>query len=253
MKICVLVKQVPSSDALIKLNSDSTWIEEDTVVFVINESDSFALEEALQIKEQTGEGEVVVVSLGPDRVQRAIREALAKGADRGIRIKESFPYSSDPFEIASLFAAAIKDDNFDLILSGLQSDDLGSGQTGVILGELLGMSTATLVMETELLGESIRVKRELESGWFQWVTMTLPASITIQSGINSPRYASLKGIMSAKKKEICLIEKNDLSGYIPSLQSIEHVYFPQKTKRTEMIKGSVDQVVEKLTEILKVL
>ena len=202
MKLCVLVKQVPGSESALRIASSNTWIEETAALFEMNESDNYALEEALQIKEALGnDPEVVVVSMGPERVQKVIREALAKGADRGIHINEITEIKSDPFATSQVFANVIKDENFDLIFTGLQSDDVGSGQTGVILGELLGMATATLVMATEVKEGSIRVKRELESGWFQWVSMPTPASITIQSGINQPRYPSLKGILGAKKKK----------------------------------------------------
>ena len=206
MKVCVLVKQVPGSESALRIAPSNTWIEDAAALFEMNESDNYALEEALRIKESLGnDSEVVVVSMGPDRVQKVIREALSKGADRGIHINEMPEIKSDPFATAQVFANVIKNENFDLIFSGLQSDDVGSGQTGVILGEMLGMATATLVMATKIQEGSIKVKRELESGWFQWVTMTTPASITIQSGINQPRYPSLKGIMGAKKKEIKVV------------------------------------------------
>lgn len=251
MKICVLVKQVPGSDLPLRPNEEGTWIREDNVTFTTNESDVYALEEALRIRETLGEGEVVIASLGPERVQRALREGLSKGADRGIHIQESFPYTSNPLEIARLFAACLREEHFDLILSGLQSDDLSMGQTGLLLGEILGMSTATLVMAIEVPGDSIRAKRELESGWFQWLTLTLPACITIQSGINTPRYPSLKGIMGAKKKEIRLLNKSDLVDQDGGVQSIDRIYLPQKLKRTTMIEGDTDEVVAKLADILK--
>ncbi len=250
MKIVVLLKQVPSSESSLRLDPNKNWIQEDNITFAVNESDSYALEEALQIREKLGDSEIIVISLGPERASRTIREGLSKGADRGIHIVESFPYTSDPFEAASVLATVLKDENFDLILTGLQSDDIGTGQTGVILGEMLGMSTATLVMETELNGNDLRVKRELESGWFQWLSMKLPSCITIQSGINTPRYPSLKGIMGAKKKEIKNVSKEELTAK-GALQSIKKVYIPQKTKRTEMIEGDTDQVADQLTEILK--
>ncbi|HIC74159.1 MAG TPA: electron transfer flavoprotein subunit beta/FixA family protein [Candidatus Marinimicrobia bacterium] len=251
MKIGVLTKQVPSADSPLKLDGGGKWIGEENVTFAINESDAYALEEALRIKEETGDGEVVVASLGPQRVQRGIREGLSKGADRGIHIEESLPYTSDPFLTATLFANTLRNESFDLILSGLQSDDLGLGQVGVLLGEMLSMSTATLVMETGISDSTIRVKRELEGGWFQWTTLKLPASISIQSGINTPRYPSLKGIMGAKKKEIRSIARNEVDDGGATLQTLRKVYIPQKVKRTEMIEGEADQVVAKLIDIFK--
>ncbi|MFQ6615826.1 MAG: electron transfer flavoprotein subunit beta/FixA family protein [Fidelibacterota bacterium] len=251
MKICVLIKQVPGSDSPLKLNDDSTWIREENLTFTTNESDTYALEEALQIREKSGGGEVVAVSLGPERVKRTLREALSKGADRAIHIEESSPYGSDPFGNARVFANALKGENFDLVLAGLQSDDLGLGQTGVMVGEMLGMSTATLVMATEIAGDTFRVKRELEAGWFQWVALKLPACVSIQSGINTPRYPSLKGIMGARKKEIRTLPREELETEVVHLQSLVRLDLPRKSKRTEMIEGTTDQVVARLVEILK--
>jgi len=247
MKIAVLIKQVPGSDSSLPIQSDQSWINEESITYVMNESDNYALEEALQLREKNGDGEVVVVSLGPDRVQKVIREGLAKGADRGIHINVDSIGAVDPLVTASSIANAIKEENFDLIFSGLQSDDLGMGQTGIILGEILGMSTASLVMATELSEGRIKVKRELEAGFFQWVTMTLPSSVTIQSGLNTPRYPSLKGIMGAKKKEINILTPE---GSDPK-QSMSKVYIPQSDKKTVMIDGSVDEIVGKLIETFR--
>ena len=247
MKIAVLVKQVPGSDSPLPLNSNQSWLDENGISYVMNECDNYALEEALQIKEENGDGEVVVISLGPDRVQKVIREGLAKGADRAIHIQMNSDGVADPLSLATLFADAIRDENFDLIFSGLQSDDLGMGQTGIIIGEMLGMSTASLAMATELSEGIIKVKRELEAGFFQWVSMALPASITIQSGLNTPRYPSLKGIMGAKKKEINIVTP----GGHDVKQSAKKVYVPQSDKQTVMIEGSVDQIVDKLIEAFR--
>ena len=216
--------------------------------FVCDEPpDNYAIEEALIIKEKLGEGEVVIVSQGPTRVQKVIREGLAKGADRGIHIEESGLIETDPLLIAKSIVSAIKDENFDLILSGLQSDDTGMGQTGVLVGELLNMSVATLAIQTDIDKEKIRVKRELESGWFQWVTLGSSASVTIQSGINQPRYPSLKGIMGAKKKEIKVIESLSLD----RKQSVDKVFVPQTSKETEIIDTDLNSAVNRIVEILK--
>jgi len=216
----------------------------------MNPPDNFALEEALLIRERKGDGEVVVVSMGPARVQKVIREGLAKGADRGIYLEEDGQIETDPLSIAKRFSSVLKEEKFDLILTGLQSDDMGMGQTGVIIGELLGMSTVTLAMETDVQDGSIRVKRELESGWFQWVKMPLPASISIQSGLNTPRYPSLKGIMGAKKKEVKVVSSGEHQTASKS-QSIDKVFVPQTTKQTEVIEGDADAAVTRIVEILK--
>ncbi len=249
MNICVLVKQVPSSEAIIKTTRDGQWIEEADLHLTMNESDNYAIEEALQIREKQGVGEVLVVSMGPKRCQKVIREALAKGADRGIHIKEEAPYCTDPLAIAAACAAAIKGENIDLVLSGMQSDDMGFGQVGVLVGEILGMTTATLAVELAIQGQEVRVKRELESGWFQWQTMRLPASLAIQSGLNTPRYPSLRGIMSAKKKEI-----KELPFMPPpseALQSFARLNTQQAEKQMEMVEGNTDQIVARLVDVLK--
>jgi len=247
MKIAVLIKQVPGSESPLNIDSSEKSLEEGQIAYVINESDNYAIEEALRICDNNGEGEVVIVSMGPQRVQKVIREALAKGAHRAIHIITGSDEFADPLITASALANAIKEEKFDLVFSGLQSDDLGFGQTGVILGEMLEMSTATLAMSTEINDGKIRVKRELESGYFQWVTMTLPASISVQSGCNTPRYPSLKGIMGAKKKEITEVEFNDGGAF----QAVKKLYAPNNSKETVMIEGSTDQIVESLVNILK--
>jgi len=247
MKIAVLVKQVFGSESVLQITDDSKWIKEDNASFVMNPPDNYAIEEALIIKEKLGEGEVVIISQGPTRAQKVIREGLAKGADRGIHIEESGQIETDPLSIAKSIVSAIKDENFDLVLSGLQSDDTGMGQTGVLVGELLNMSVATLAIETDIDKEKIRVKRELESGWFQWVTLGSTASITIQSGINQPRYPSLKGIMGAKKKDIKVVE----SQVMDKKQSMDKVFVPQASKETEIIDTDINLAVDRIVEILK--
>src|SRR6202030_3357815 len=206
MKIGVCVKQVPARDAPLAIVEGGAWIRESDIGFETNEPDSFALEEALRLKEKHG-GEVVAISMGPERSKQSIKEALAKGADRGIHVFDANFYKLDPLSSAKSLAAALKKENFDLILTGLQSDDQGFGQTGVLLAELLGLPHATIIMQIELQGQRLKLKRELEAGWFQWGELPLPAVLTIQSAINKVRYASLKGSMAAKKKEIAVITR----------------------------------------------
>jgi len=248
MKIAVLVKQVIGSESALEIMDDSSWVKEEKASFVMNPPDHYAIEEALVIKEKLGEGEVVIVSKGPTRVQKVIREGLAKGADRGIHIEEDIDaIETDPLILAKSLASGLKDENFDLILTGLQSDDVGMGQTGVLVGELLNMSTATLAIETDIDKEKVRVKRELESGWFQWVQLQTPSSISIQSGINQPRYPSLKGIMGAKKKEIKVVQ----SEATDKKQLLEKIFVPQTSKETEVIDMDLNSTVERIVEILK--
>ena len=250
MKILVSMKQVPQKDAPLKLNEAGTWIRED-VSYEVNEPDAYALEEALRQKEKHG-GEVVVITAGPSRAQQVLREALAKGADRAIHLEDDAFVGLDAFNTARAFAAAIKDEPFDLIFTGLQSDDYGFAQTGVILAELLGWPHATIIMQIEKSENGIKVKRELEAGFFQYVEMPLPAVLTIQSGINKLRYATLIGIKQAKNKplrKVTLAEVKPALG--PNLQKIERMYVPQKTKKTEYLEGPPAEVARKLTEKLR--
>lgn len=247
MKIAVLVKQVVGSESALEISQDQRWIDESSATFIMNPPDNYAIEEAMLIKEKLGLGEVVIVSMGPQRVQKVIREGLSKGADRGIHIETQDLKEIDSLYISKVFAETLRDENFDLILSGLQSDDNGMGQTGALLGELLNMSTATLVIETDINQNKIRVKRELESGWFQWVELASPSSISIQSGINQPRYPSLKGIMGAKKKEIKVIP----APLVEKKQSISKIFVPKKSKETEFIETDIDSTVERIVDILK--
>jgi len=250
VKIGVCIKQVPAKDAPLAIVEGSGWIRESDIGFETNEPDSFALEEALRLKEKHG-GEVVAISMGPERAKQTIKEALAKGAERGIHISDAEFFKLDPLTSARSFAAAIQSENFDLILTGLQSDDQGFGQTGVLLAELLDRPHATIIMAIEVTGSGLRLKRELEAGWFQWVEVPLPAVLTIQSGINKPRYATLKGIMAAKKKEIATIDRASLGVTGLRTQQVQRIYVPQKSKKTEFIAGSPKEAAAKLIEKLR--
>jgi len=249
VKIVVAIKQVPERDAQIRVAADGKWIDEGDLNYTINEPDAYALEEALQLKEKNGTGEVIVVCAGPERVQTTLREALAKGADRAIHIAADDLGSLDTLGVAQILADAVKTESPDLILTGLQSDDLGLGQTGVVLAELLGIPHATIIMQVEATGSGLKVKRELEDGWFQHVEMPLPALLTIQSGGNKLRYATLMGIKKAKTKEMKSVTATATSA-APAI-SLERVYLPEKQKKTEMFTGSPVEVAAKIVEKLK--
>jgi len=250
MKILVCLKQVPQKDAPLKLNESGAWIRED-VSYEVNEPDAYALEEALRQKEKHG-GEVVVITAGPARAQQVLREALAKGADRAIHLEDQAFVGLDAMNIARAFAAAIKDESFDLIFTGLQSDDYGYAQTGVILAELLGWPHATIIMQIEKQESGIRVKRELEAGYFQYVDIPLPAVLTIQSGINKLRYATLIGIKQAKNKPLRKLALSDVQSALGDNQiKIEKLYIPQKSKKTEMLEGAPAEVAKKLVDRLR--
>ena len=253
MKIVVLMKQVPNEDAAIKVDSNNKSIIEDNVTFITNEPDTYALEEALQLKEKIDAvDEVVVCTMGSSSAQQTIKDALAKGADRGIFINNPDQKSQDPLHRAKIIAKALENENFNIILSGLQSDDDGYAQLGILIAELLNMSHASLVMGTEFINnDTVKVKRELENGWFQWSELKLPISLTIQSGLNQPRYASLKGIMGVKKKTIDTYESDSLVGSETSKTELIKLFTPEKKKTTQFIEGSSDEIVEKLVNILK--
>ncbi len=252
------MKQVANKDAVLRIAGDEKWINEADVALQTNESDGYALEEALRTVEAKGEGEVVVCSLGPQSAKTVIKDALARGASRAIHIVVDDTKSLSAYQIAKTISDAIRDETPDLIFSGLQSDDASFGQTGVILAELLGIPHATIVIEVDRasLGDKIRIKRELEGGWYQWFTYDLPALLTIQSGISQIRYASLKGIMAAKSKEIR--EVTPTVEPFASATKIEKIYMPLKTKQTQILgdgdakKGAVE-LVEKLRNEVRVI
>jgi len=252
MNICVLIKQVASEDSPLLLNDDKLTLKTDSINFVSNEPDTYALEEALQLKEKN-DATVTVCTLGPESARQVLKDALAKGADNGIFISDEEIDTSSPLTIAKTISSALKDNNYDIILSGLQSNDIGFSQVGLLVAEYLKTSHASLVMGTEIIndGSDIKVKLELENGWFQWSELKLPASLTIQSGINSPRYATLKGIMSVKNKEVKEFNKNDLSISEDNGYSVIEKFTPVKSKETTIIQGSADEISEQLADVLK--
>ncbi len=250
MKILVSIKQVPSRDSQLRIDAGGRWIQESDLSFEINEPDAYALEEALRLKEKHG-GEVVALCAGPARASQTIREALAKGADRAIHIEEENLTAFDTLGVARLLAKAAEAEKPDLILTGLQSDDLGYGQTGVVMAEILRLPHGTIIMAVEIIDAGIRVKRELEDGWFQSVEMPLPAVLTIQSGINKLRYATLMGIKKAKTKEVKRLTAAELGVAASPTATIERVYLPQRSKQTQIIEGSPKEAAAKLVEKLR--
>lgn len=250
MRIFVCLKQVAAKDSLLRVRRDERWIRDDALSHETNEPDTFALEEALRLKEGHG-GEVVAVTAGPERAASTIREALAKGADRGVHIVDDGFVEADAYRTGQALAAAIGREPHDLILTGLQSDDAGFGQTGVVVAELLNLPYATIIMEISANGERLRCKRELEAGWFQTVTLTTPALLTIQSGINKVRYATLMGIKRARRKPVRRYSLEELGVDLRPQQRVLRLYPPQQAKRTEMLRGSPAEVAEQLLAKLR--
>src|SRR5271166_2972123 len=255
MKIIVAIKQVPERDAHVRNNSAGKWIEEVDLQWGMNEPDAYALEEALQLKEKHG-GEVIVLSAGPERVGSTIREALAKGADRAIHIvcddlgagAGGGLRNFDALGVARLLAEAINPENPDLVLTGLQSEDLGLGQTGVILAELLGLPHSTLILHVEKTETGLTVKRELEEGWYQSIEMPLPAVLTIQSGGNKLRYATLMGIKRAKMKEVRTVNAADFGPATTPVLALEQISLPSKQKSTQILPGTAKEAAAALVE-----
>ena len=250
MKIIVAIKQVPDRDAQVRIDAAGKWIEESDLEYALNEPDAYALEEALQLKEKHG-GEVIVLSAGPERVGTTIREALAKGADRAIHILCDDLGARDALGVARLLAAAVKPEKPDLILFGLQSEDLGLGQTGVIVAELLGLPHATLILHVEKTETGLEVKRELEEGWFQPIQLPTPAVLTMQSGGNKLRYATLMGIKRAKTKEMQQLAAAELGASAAPVVVLEQIAIPKKQRSTQMLTGTPKEAAAALVEKLK--
>jgi electron transfer flavoprotein beta subunit len=258
MKIIVAIKQVPDRDAQIRIDAAGKGVEEADLQYAMNEPDAYALEEALQLKEKSAaaDGEVIVLSAGPERVGTTLREALAKGADRGLHILCDDLASRDALGVARLLAAAVKQESPDLILTGLQSEDLGLGQTGVIIAELLGLPHATLILHVEKTdagdgGMSVEVKRELEEGWFQTIQLPTPAVLTMQSGGTRLRYATLMGIKRAKTKEVKQLAAADLALAAAPVVTLEQVALPTKNKSTQILTGTPKEAAASLVEKLR--
>lgn len=262
MRVAVCIKQVPDTEARLQVAADGRWIDEEEVPFVINESDEYALEEGLRIAEAGG-GEVVVFSLGPARVTEALRKALALGASRAVHLDDDAFAGGDALATARALAAAIAkeggDEGFDLVLTGSQSDDVGYGSTGSVLAGHLGWPHAWLVMgvEVEEGGKSAKVTREMEAGMNEIIRLALPAVIEVQAGINKPRYASLKGIMQAKRKPLDSVSAADLGidagqlGAAGSRLEVVSVGFPEAGEGAQILEGDPADAARALVEKLQ--
>ena len=255
MKIMVCLKQVPHQDARLDIKGDGTWIQDDNIKFEINSYDTYALEEALRIKD-AGEAEVVVVSVGPDRVTQALRTALGMGADRAVHVNDPAAENSDCLGLAKILAAVGKAESPDIVFAGLMSDDDNYSAIPPMVSELMGLPSATAVLKTENQGSNIRVERELEGGALEVVDLPTPCLIAVQSGSNQVRYASLKGIMQAKKKPIDVKTAADLGldgqvGADAAKVKIDKIYVPAKGDSAEMLEGSADEIASKLVGKIK--
>ncbi len=257
MDIVVCVKRVPdTSEAEVVIAKDGRTIEERGLVFDINEWDKYAVEEAVQLRENNG-GSVTVVTVGSEEADDTLRRCLATGADKAIRLTDRAFRGSDAATIARILYPAIRDLKFDLVLTGAQASDDGSGQVGPAMAELLNIPHATLVTHIEIMDGRARVRRELESGLDEVVEVPLPAVLTIQTGINEPRYVSIMGVRRAAAKEIETLGSPELGlredevGESGSGTKVDRLFLPPATKETEILQGSPEEVATKLAQILK--
>ena len=256
MKIAICVKQVPDTEARLKVRADGRWIEEEDLPFVINESDTFALEEALRIAGEQG-GEVIVFGLGPARIQEALRKALAMGANRAVHLEDEAFSGGDAMTTGKALAAAIRHQECDLVITGSQSDDESWGATGTVVAGELGWPHAWLLMGVKIEDDTVEVTREMEGGINEISRLALPAVLEVQAGINHPRYASLRGIMQAKRKPIDKFSPADLGldpnelGEKGARVQVVSVAFPVSGEGAEMIEGDATTVASSLVDKLQ--
>ncbi len=251
MKILVCIKQVPDMESRFKIGAAGTWYDTADLAWRLNEYDEYAVEQAVQVKEQLGGApEITVLSIGPERVKETIKKALAMGCDRGVHIQDEASHEKDPYEIASIIAEYARGESFDLVLAGMQSQDRGSAQVGVLLAELLGIPAVTTIVGFALEASTVTAKRELEGGLKAVVKVALPALFTCQLGLNTPRYPTLPNIMKAKKKELAAVTVSELLK-VEALAVTEKIAFPEKRAGGLVLEGEVGALTDQLIGILK--
>ncbi|MBT8345468.1 MAG: electron transfer flavoprotein subunit beta/FixA family protein [Desulfofustis sp.] len=250
MKILVCIKQVPDMESKFKIDASGIWYDNADLAWRMNEYDEYAVEQAVQLKEQVGEGDITVLSIGPDKVKETMKKALAMGCDRGVHVSDDAVSSKEPFQIASIIASFAGDKGFDLIFTGMQSQDRGSGQVGVLVGEIMGIPSVSTVVDFDYQNGSVTAKRELEGGSRAIVQVAAPALFTCQLGLNTPRYPTLPNIMKAKKKELLTVPVADLLKVEPRQQTAA-LYFPEKKGGGLVLEGDVGDLADQLVQILK--
>lgn len=250
MKILVCIKQVPDMESRFRLNNNDDWYDSSDLAWRMNEYDEYAVEQAVQVKEQVGDADLTVLSIGPDRVKEAIKKALAMGCDRAVHVSDDDFYKKDCYEIAAVIAEFARDKDFDLIFTGMQSQDRGSGQVGVLVAEMLGLPSLTTIIDFTLADGSITAKRELEGGIKSIVKTKIPALVTCQLGLNKPRYPTLPNIMKAKKKELVAIQVSELLK-VEGKQETAKLFFPEKKGGGLVLEGDVNDLADQLIRILK--
>jgi electron transfer flavoprotein beta subunit len=250
MKILVCVKQVPDMESKFKVASNNIWYEDADIAYRMNEYDEYAVEEAVRLKESLGDCDITVLSIGQDRVKEIIKKALAMGCDRGVHIDDKDYYLKDPFQKANIIAEFAKDKGFDIIFTGMQSQDTGSAQVGVLVGEFLNIPVVTTIVSFEYSSGTATVKRELEGGKKAVVKVKLPAVFTCQLGLNEPRYPTLPNIMKAKKKELITLNVSDLLKKDSVIETVQ-MTFPEKKGGAKVLEGDIGELAEKVSALLK--
>ncbi len=250
MKILVCIKQVPDMESKFKIADSGTWYNTADLAWRMNEYDEYAVEQAVQLKEQMGDSDITVLCIGADQVKETMKKALAMGCDRGVHVSDDAVWKNDANANASIIAEYAKDQNFDYIFTGMQSQDRGSGQTGVLLAGMLGLSCVTTIIAFSMKEGEVTVKRELEGGSKAIVKVNGPAVFTCQLGLNSPRYPTLPNIMKAKKKELITIPAEQLLKITPRQETV-NMFFPEKKGGGLVLEGDVTELAEQLIRILK--
>jgi len=250
MKILVCIKQIPDMESKFKVSSDGAWYDTADLAWRMNEYDEYAVEQAVQLKEQVGDADLTVLSIGPERVKEMIKKALAMGGDRGLHVNDDTAHAKDPYEIASIIVEFAKDKGFDVIFTGMQSQDRGSCQVGVLVAEMLGISSISTIVDFAYSDGKVSAKRELEGGVKAKVSCATPALVTCQLGLNTPRYPTLPNIMKAKKKELLSLESSELLK-VEGKQETEKLYFPEKKGGGLVLEGEIGELADQLIKILK--
>ncbi len=249
MKILICIKQVPDMESKFKINGEGNWYDRADLAWRMNEYDEYAVEQGVRLKEQVKDADLTVLCIGPDQVTETMKKALAMGCDRGVHIADADSYKREPIEIASMIAGFAKDKNFDIIFTGMQSQDRGSAQVGVMVAELLGIPAITTIVGFAFDNGTVQVKRELEGGSKALVSSPTPIVLTCQLGLNTPRYPTLPNIMKAKKKELLSLSPD--TGGIGPRQETAAFYFPEKKGGGLVLEGDVAELADKLIQLLK--
>ncbi len=250
MKILVCMKQIPDMESKFKIAGDGLWYDGSDLAWRMNEYDEYAVEQAVRLKEQVGESDITVLSVGPERVKETMKKALAMGCDRGVHVLDDTSWNKDPMAIASIVTSFAKGKGFDCILTGMQSQDRGSAQVGILIAEMLGMPAVSTIVDFSWDGSRYTVKRELEGGIKAVVQIQGPALFTCQLGLNTPRYPTLPNIMKAKKKELLTIPVAELA-VADNRQKTSQLFFPEKKGGGLLLEGDISTLADRLIAILK--